>query len=139
MEIQARKPSVKGPAQMFTGDVWFDVLAAPQPEPSRMRVNAVHFAPCARTAWHSHAVGQTLHVTEGVGLVQARGGEVTEIRPGDTIYTPPGEWHWHGAAPDHFMTHLAMWEAPAQDSEQPETTWGEHVTNDEYRAAAEQV
>ena len=90
MEIQARKPSVKGPAQMFTGDVWFDVLAAPQPEPSRMRVNAVHFAPCARTAWHSHAVGQTLHVTEGVGLVQARGGEVTEIRPGDTIYTPPG-------------------------------------------------
>ena len=99
---------------MFTGDVWFDVIAAPQPEPSRMRVNAVHFAPCARTAWHSHAVGQTLHVTEGVGLVQARGGEVVVMRPGDTIYTPPGEWHWHGAAPDHFMTHLAMWEAPAE-------------------------
>ena len=81
MEIQAKKPSVKGPAHMFTGDVWFDVIAAPQPEPSRMRVNAVHFAPCARTAWHSHAVGQTLHVTEGVGLVQARGGEVAVMPP----------------------------------------------------------
>lgn len=132
MEIQARKPSVKGPAQMFTGDVWFDVVAAPQPEPSRMRVNAVHFAPCARTAWHSHAVGQTLHVTEGVGLVQARGGEVTEIRPGDTIYTPPGEWHWHGAAPDHFMTHLAMWEAPAEGAE---SEWGDLVTDEEYNGA----
>ena len=129
VEIQAKKPSVQGPAQMFTGDVWFDVIAAPQPEPSRMRVNAVHFAPCARTAWHSHAVGQTLHVTEGVGLLQARGGEVTEIRPGDTIYTPPGEWHWHGAAPDHFMTHLAMWEAPAEGAE---SEWGDLVTDEEY-------
>jgi quercetin dioxygenase-like cupin family protein len=129
VEILSKKPSVKGPAQMFTGDVWFDVIAAPQPEPSRMRVNAVHFAPCARTAWHSHAVGQTLHVTEGFGLVQARGGEVTEIRPGDTIYTPPGEWHWHGAAPDHFMTHLAMWEAPAEGVE---SEWGDLVTDEEY-------
>ena len=132
MEIHAKKPSVKGPGHMFTGDVWFDVIAAPQPEPSRMRVNAVHFAPCARTAWHSHAVGQTLHVTEGVGLVQARGGEVTEIRPGDTIYTPPGEWHWHGAAPDHFMTHLAMWEAPAEGAE---SEWGDLVTDEEYNGA----
>jgi quercetin dioxygenase-like cupin family protein len=132
VEITAKKPSVKGPAQMFTGDVWFDVIAAPQPEPSRMRVNAVHFAPCARTAWHTHAVGQTLHVTEGVGLVQARGGEVTEIRPGDTIYTPPGEWHWHGAAPDHFMTHLAMWEAPAEGAE---SEWGDLVTDEEYNGA----
>ena len=129
VEIRAKKPSVKGPAQMFTGDVWFDVIAAPQPEPSRMRVHAVHFAPCARTAWHSHAVGQTLHVTEGVGLIQARGGEVTEIRPGDTIYTPPGEWHWHGAAPDHFMTHLAMWEAPAEGAE---SEWGDLVSDEEY-------
>ena len=132
MEIQAKKPSVKGPAQMFTGDVWFDVIAAPQPEPSRMRVNAVHFAPCARTAWHAHAVGQTLHVTEGLGLVQARGGEVTVIRPGDTIYTPPGEWHWHGAATDHFMTHLAMWEAPAEGAE---SEWGDLVTDEEYNGA----
>jgi quercetin dioxygenase-like cupin family protein len=132
VEIQAKKPSVKGPANMFTGDVWFDVIAAPQPEPSRMRVNAVHFAPCARTAWHAHAVGQTLHVTEGIGLVQARGGDVTVIRPGDTIYTPPGEWHWHGAAPDHFMTHLAMWEAPAEGAE---SEWGDLVTDEEYNSA----
>ena len=136
MEIQAKKPSVKGPAHMFTGDVWFDVIAAPQPEPSRMRVNAVHFAPCARTAWHSHAVGQTLHVTEGVGLVQARGGEVTVMRPGDTIYTPPGEWHWHGAAPDHFMTHLAMWEAPADGAE---SEWGDLVTDEEYNGHVAQL
>ena len=130
MEIQPRQPSTKGPAQMFTGDVWFDVIARGE-EPSRMRVNMVRFAPCARTAWHSHAVGQTLHVTEGRGLVQSRGGEVTEIGPGDTIYTPPGEWHWHGAAPDHFMSHLAMWEAPAPDT-QPESEWGDLVTDEEY-------
>lgn len=135
MEIQAKKPSVKGPAHMFTGDVWFDVIAAPQPEPSRMRVNAVHFAPCARTAWHSHAVGQTLHVTEGVGLVQARGGDVVVMRPGDTIFTPPGEWHWHGAAPDHFMTHLAMWEGVGPDGDQPESEWGDLVTDEEYNSA----
>ncbi|WP_426977586.1 (R)-mandelonitrile lyase [Pseudarthrobacter sp. O4] len=131
MEIEPKQPSVNGPAAMFTGDVWFDVIAAPQPEPSRMRVNAVHFAPCARTAWHSHAVGQTLHVTEGVGLVQSRGGDVVVIKPGDTIYTPPGEWHWHGAAPDHFMTHLAMWEALGEGQGQ-ETQWGEHVSDEEY-------
>ena len=132
MQIQPKPTTVKNPPEQFTGDVWFDVIAAPQPDPSRMRVNAVHFAPCARTAWHSHAVGQTLHVTEGVGLVQARGGEVTEIRPGDTIYTPPGEWHWHGAAPDHFMTHLAMWEAPAEGAE---SEWGDLVTDEEYNGA----
>ncbi|MEN8584157.1 cupin domain-containing protein [Burkholderia sp. RS01] len=129
MEIQPKTPSVKGPAEMFTGDVYFDVIAAPQPEPSRMRVNSVHFAPCARTAWHSHAVGQTLHVTEGVGLVQARGGEILVMKAGDTVYTPAGEWHWHGAAPDHFMTHLAMWDAPAEG---PESAWGDLVTDEEY-------
>src|SRR5271154_1901202 len=117
---------------MFTGEGWFDVIAKGD-EPSRMRVNSVHFAPCARTAWHTHAVGQTLCVTEGVGYVQARGGKLIEIRPGDVIYTPPGEWHWPGAAPDHFMTHIAMWEAPAEG---PETTWGDHVSESEYRGEA---
>jgi quercetin dioxygenase-like cupin family protein len=72
-------------------------------------------------------------VTEGVRLVRARGGKVIEIRPGDTIYIPPAEWHWHGAAPDHFMTHLAMWEAPT-DPATPETEWGDLVTDDEYHA-----
>jgi quercetin dioxygenase-like cupin family protein len=130
VEVQPKQPSIKGPADMFTGDVWFDVLAKGE-EPSRLRVNAVHFAPGARTAWHTHAAGQTLHVTEGVGLVQSRGGDVVVMKPGDTVYTPPGEWHWHGAAPDHFMTHLAMWEAVGE-GQGPETTWGEHISADEY-------
>ena len=128
MEVVNKQPSVKGPTEMFTGDVWFDVIVRGE-DPSRMRVNAVHFAPCSRTAWHSHTLGQTLYVSEGVGLVQSRGGEVIEIRPGDIISTPPGEWHWHGAAADHFMTHIAMWEAPAEG---PETEWGAHVTDAEY-------
>jgi len=128
MEILPRRPSAKGPAEWFTGDVYFDVITRGE-EPSRIRVNVVRFTPCARTGWHRHAVGQTLHVTEGVGRIQARGGDVLEIRPGDTIYTPPGEWHWHGAAPDHFMTHIAMWEAP---HEGPETEWGDLVTDEEY-------
>ncbi len=132
MEILRKQPTVKAPADTFTGDAWFDVIVRGQ-APSRVRVNVVRFAPGARNAWHSHAVGQTLRVTEGVGLVQARGGAVIEIRSGDTIWTPPGEWHWHGAAPDHFMTHLAIWEAPAEG---PETEWGTQVTNAEYRAAS---
>jgi quercetin dioxygenase-like cupin family protein len=132
-----KQPSTKGPAEMFTGDVYFDVVYRGE-EPSRMRVNVVRFAPCARTAWHTHAMGQTLHVTDGVGLVQSRGGAVVVMHPGDTVYTPPGEWHWHGAAPEHFMTHLAMWEGPDPDSGKPETEWGEHVTDDEYQDRREE-
>lgn len=125
MELTPKPPTTKAPAETFTGDAWFDVIA----KGDRMRVNLVRFAPGARNAWHSHAAGQTLHVTEGRGLVQSAGGHVIEIRPGDTIHTPAGEWHWHGAAPDHFMTHLAMWEAP---EEGPETQWGDLVTDEEY-------
>ena len=113
MEIQSKRATVKGPAETFTGDVWFDVVVRDRDYP-RMRVNVVRFAPGARTAWHAHPGGQTLYVTEGRGLVQSRGGEIIEIRPGDVIFTPPGEWHWHGAAPDHFMTHLAIWEVDDQ-------------------------
>ena len=123
MEIQPKRPSTKGPAEMFTGDVWFDVIA----QRERLRVNLVRFAPGARTAWHRHANGQTLHVTDGRGLVRSRGGEVVEIRAGDTVHTPPGEWHWHGAAPDHFMAHLAMWESLGEGQAGPETEWGDHV------------
>jgi quercetin dioxygenase-like cupin family protein len=128
MEILKTQPTVKAPAETFTGDAWYDVIVKGV-RPSRMRVNVVRFAPGARNAWHSHAVGQTLHVTEGRGLIQSRGGEIIEIGPGDTIHTPPGEWHWHGATADHFMTHLAMWEAP---DEGPETQWGDLVTDVEY-------
>lgn len=118
MEVLPTLPSAKGSAEMFTGEVRLDVIYK-RNEPSRMRVNIARFAPGARTAWHCHAVGQTLHVTEGIGLVQARGGELVVMRPGDTVYTPLGEWHWHGAAPDHFMSHLAMWEAPNSDANVP--------------------
>jgi quercetin dioxygenase-like cupin family protein len=130
MEFVTKQPTVKAPAETFTGDAWYDIIARGE-KPSSLRVNVVRFAPGARNAWHRHALGQTLHVTEGRGLIQARGGEVIEIRPGDTIYTPPGEWHWHGAGPDHFMTHIAMWEGAGEG---PETEWGEKVTDGEYHA-----
>ena len=84
MEILPKQPSVKAPAETFTGDAWYDVIARGT-EPSRIRVNVVRFAPGTRNAWHSHPLGQTLHVTEGIGRVQSRGGEVIEIRPGDTV------------------------------------------------------
>jgi quercetin dioxygenase-like cupin family protein len=119
--------SVKGPAEMFAGDVWFDQIVKGD-APSRLRMNAVHFAPGARTAWHSHAVGQTLYVTEGVALTQERGGQVVTILPGQAVTCPPGVEHWHGAHPDHLMTHLAIWEAPEPGSSLEESTWGEHVT-----------
>jgi quercetin dioxygenase-like cupin family protein len=130
MHVRSRRQSTKGTPDRFIGDVWIDRLTEAEP-PSRIRVNVVRFTPGARNAWHSHAVGQTLHVTEGVGRVQARGSQVVEIRAGDTVHTPPDEWHWHGAAPESFMTHLAMWEAPEDG---PESEWGDHVTDEEYGA-----
>ena len=131
MQIEPKRPTAKGPAEMFTGDVFLDVIARGE-EPSRVRVMAVRFTPSARTAWHSHAVGQTLYVTEGRGIIQARDGEISEIRAGDIITTPSGEVHWHGAAPDHYMTHLSITEGVAPDDERAESDWGEHVTDDEY-------
>jgi quercetin dioxygenase-like cupin family protein len=128
MEVISKRPTVKAPPDRFTGDAWFDVIAEGH-APSRLRVSVVRFAPGARNAWHAHAVGQTLHVVDGIGRVQSRGGDVVVVRAGDTIHTPPGEWHWHGAAPDHFMTHLAMWEA-ADDG--PESEWGDLITDEEY-------
>ena len=89
---------------------------------------AVHFSPGARTAWHTHPHGQTIFVTEGVGLCQREGGPVEVIHPGDRVFFEPQENHWHGAAPDHFMTHLSITEAPSDD--RPEADWGEHVTDD---------
>jgi quercetin dioxygenase-like cupin family protein len=117
-----------GSKEMFTGDVYIDTVVYSQPA-SPIRVNAVHFAPGARTAWHSHALGQYLHVVEGVCLVQERGGRVVVLKAGDTVYTEPGVWHWHGASQYDFMTHLAVWEAPRDGKE---SEWGEHVTAEEY-------
>nr|WP_158371267.1 cupin domain-containing protein [Cellulosimicrobium cellulans] len=130
MEIRTEEPTTAGPSALFTGDVWFDVLAAP-PAPSRLRVNVVRFAPGARTHWHRHAAGQSLHVTQGVARVGTRDGRVLEARPGQTVWCPPGEEHWHGAGPDAFMEHLAMWETTdARDGS--ETTWAEPVTQEQY-------
>ncbi len=124
MEVIPKSPTTKGPPDWFTGDVWIDAIAQAR-SPSPISIGSVHFAPGARTAWHSHSIGQTLYVTEGGGRVQSRGGPVVTIRPGDVIHIPGGEWHWHGAAPDSFMTHLSMSEGDAE--------WGEHVSDSEYR------
>jgi quercetin dioxygenase-like cupin family protein len=120
-----------GPSDWFTGSVYFDTVATPSAG-SRLSAVYVHFAPGARTAWHTHPNGQTIHVTEGVCLCQRRGGPVEVIGAGDRVFFEPGEEHWHGAAPGRFMTHLAMLEVDAHGDS---ATWGEHVTDDEYRQA----
>ncbi|HSV66531.1 MAG TPA: cupin domain-containing protein [Mycobacteriales bacterium] len=129
--IRTRPESALGPAEWFTGTAWIDRIAVAS-APSRLVANSVHFTPSARTAWHQHAYGQILHITEGVGRVQHRSGPVVEVRAGDTVVTLPGEWHWHGAAPHHFMTHLGMQEA---DDNGNAAEWGAHVTDAEYLAA----
>lgn len=129
MELVKQQPTTKAPAEWFTGDVWFDVVQAGR-EPSRMRANMVRFAPGAHTAWHHHAVGQTLHIVSGIALIGTRDGTVIEAHPGDTVTCPPGEEHWHGAVPDRFMEHLALWEGLGDD--RPETTWLEKVTDEQY-------
>src|SRR3954470_4376050 len=121
----------KGPADWFTGDVYIDTAASPV-DPSRHAAAFVHFTPRARTAWHTHPYGQTIFVTEGVGLCQREGGRVEVIRPGDRVFFEGGENHWHGAAPDRFMTHIAM--QLADESGSP-VTWGEHVSDAEYGQA----
>lgn len=117
-----------GPADWFTGSVYIDTIAAPS-EPSRLGAAVVHFTPGARTAWHTHPFGQTIFVTEGLGLCQRRGDAIQVIYPGDRVFFEPGEDHWHGAAPNRLMTHIAMQEA--DDAGSP-VTWGDHVTDDEY-------
>jgi quercetin dioxygenase-like cupin family protein len=134
LELKPVSHTTKGPAETFTGDVYVNPIHRGE-EPSRMIVSLVRFTPGARSAWHSHAMGQTLHVTDGVGLVQTRDGKTIRMRPGDTVYTPPGEEHWHGATSDNFMSHLAMLEGVANGNG---TTWLELVTDEEYQAASQQ-
>ncbi len=119
-----------GPSDWFTGSVYIDPVAAPT-SGSRLSASWVHFTPGARTAWHTHPNGQTIFVLEGVGRAQRRGGPLEEIRPGDRVFFEPGEEHWHGAAPDRFMAHIAMLEV---DAEGNPATWLEHVTDEEYSA-----
>jgi quercetin dioxygenase-like cupin family protein len=120
--------TMRGPGEWFTGDVYVDAVAVPAGS-SRLSASGVHFTPGARTAWHTHPHGQTIFVTEGVGLCQRRGAPIEVIRPGDRVFFEPGEDHWHGASPDRFMAHLAMLDT---DDEGNAATWGEHVTDEEY-------
>ncbi len=130
MEItrSGSQPSSKGPADWFTGDVRIDTLFQ-APEPARVRGARVTFAPGARTAWHTHPLGQTLIVTSGVGRAQREGGPIEEIRSGDVVWFPPNEKHWHGAAPTTAMTHIAIQEAV--DGRVVE--WMEQVSDEQYR------
>jgi quercetin dioxygenase-like cupin family protein len=117
-----------GPPDWFTGAVYIDTVAVPAAT-ARAAAALVRFTPGARTAWHTHPHGQTIYVAEGIGRCQREGGGVEELRPGDRVYFEPGEEHWHGAAPDRFMTHIAIQETDETGSP---VTWGEHVTDDEY-------
>jgi quercetin dioxygenase-like cupin family protein len=132
VQIDPRTPTSKNPPERFTGDVWLDPIASPREPGQSMVVAKVRFAPGARTAWHSHARGQTLHITQGIAWVQSRGSDKVEAQAGQTLYCPAGEEHWHGAAPDSFMEHLAMLDQA--DDPATSTTWLEHVSDEEYLA-----
>ena len=121
------KPSNRGPADWFTGTVRIDPLFQ-APAPARAAAGKVTFEPGARTAWHTHPLGQTLIVTDGFGLVQRDGGTIEQSRPGDVVWFPPGEKHWHGASPTTAMTHIAVQES----LDGRNVDWMEHVTDAEY-------
>lgn len=134
MEETPKTATAKGLVETFTGDVYVDAIASPHEAKQRMTVARVRFTPGAHTAWHSHALGQTLHVTDGVALIGTRDGDMIRATPGQTIYTPPGEEHWHGATPADFMEHLALLDEA--DDPAATTTWLEQVTDEQYQQAA---
>lgn len=123
--------TTQGSSDWFTGAVFVDAVASPSGS-SQIGAANVHFAPGARTAWHTHPHGQTIYVTEGVGYAQRHGGPIEVIRPGDRVFFEPGEVHWHGAAATRFMTHLALHQF---DVHGVNVTWGQHVSDAEYAAA----
>lgn len=131
MELTQINPTAKAPAEAFTGDVYVTPLKAKDDE-SRLLAALVRFTPGARTNWHSHALGQALHCTEGEGVVVNRDGQVLRLRAGDTVWTPPGEEHWHGGTEDTVMCHIAMLVGTEQGDG---TNWLEPVTDEQYRAA----
>jgi quercetin dioxygenase-like cupin family protein len=128
------QPSVRGPAEYFTGTVRVDAPFRGT-EPARVSGATVTFEPGARTAWHTHPLGQTLLVTAGLGRVQREGGQMEEIRPGDIVWFPPGEKHWHGAAPTCAMTHVAI----AESLDGKNVEWLEKVTDEQYGADKERL
>src|SRR5436190_12491635 len=111
IHVSGSRPTRRGPAESFTGTVLQDPIIA-APAPARLACNRVSFEPGARTAWHTHPLGQTLYVISGIGRVQAMGGPIREIRPGDVVWIPAGEKHWHGASPNNALTHIALPESP---------------------------
>ena len=117
----------RGPAEWFTGTVWQEPIIEAQ-APARLRAISVRFDPGARTAWHTHPLGQTLYVVAGCGRAQTWGGPVREIRAGDVVWFAPGEKHWHGAGPNTAMTHIAMQEA----LDGVAVNWLEHVSDKEF-------
>ncbi|HWF73269.1 MAG TPA: cupin domain-containing protein [Solirubrobacteraceae bacterium] len=119
-----------GPSDWFTGIVYIDAVADPI-SPARTAAASVHFTPGARTHWHTHPLGQTIYVTEGVGRCQREGGPVEAIYPGDRVFFEPDEKHWHGGAPNRFMTHIAIQEADESGSP---VTWGDPVSDEDYAA-----
>lgn len=124
------RPPSKGPDAYFSGDVTMTpILAAP--DPARANALSVHFSAGARTAWHTHPLGQTLYVTQGQGLAQVRGGPVIRLSVGDTVWFPPNEEHWHGATSEHDLTHIAVQESLNGSA----ADWFEHVSQDDYSAA----
>lgn len=131
MEIQRNgsKPSAQGPSDWFTGTVRIDPLFQPA-SPARAAGATVTFEPGARTAWHTHPLGQTIIVTSGCGRAQRLGGPIAEIRPGDVVWFPPGEKHWHGASPTTAMTHIAIQES----LDGKVVDWLEHVTDEQYQS-----
>jgi quercetin dioxygenase-like cupin family protein len=131
MKVTRDSTTTAGPKEWFTGAVYLDPIAIPA-DPSRLSATSVHFTPGARTAWHTHPNGQTIFVTEGIGLAQRRGGPIEVIRPGDRVFFEPGEDHWHGGAPTRFMTHIAMLDV---DDKGNNAIWGDHVSDAEYMAA----
>ncbi|WP_330455610.1 cupin domain-containing protein [Streptomyces sp. NBC_00820] len=131
MEHITETATLKAPAERFTGDVHLNMIESPT-SPGRLAAALVRFTPGARTNWHSHANGQTLYVTDGVGLVGTRDGSVVRVSAGETVKCPAGEEHWHGATDTTFMAHIAM---VVGDTDGDGTTWLEPVTADEYAAA----
>ena len=130
MQVIPPAPTSKAVPERFTGDVWVNPIASPRDEGQYMVVARVRFAPGARTAWHSHARGQTLHVLQGIAWMQSRGGEKLVVHAGQTAYCRPGQEHWHGASPDTFMEHLAMLDNA--DDPDTTTTWLEHAADEDY-------
>jgi quercetin dioxygenase-like cupin family protein len=123
------RPTRRGPEEWFTGAVLLDPIAEP-PAPARVQVARVTFEPGARTAWHRHPLGQTLHIVTGVALIGRADGSVERAGPGDTVWFDPGERHWHGATEDALMSHIAIQERGEDGSA---ASWEEHVTEEQYR------